>query len=110
LPTYQFINIKTKKIVEHVLSITAYDTFKAKHPELERYFGTAPAFTFNGRTVTSGGGPDNTFKEVLSKIGEKYRGSPLDQTYNRKTVKQVKTEQTVKKHRAKLAARAKGRV
>lgn len=109
MPTYQFRNIKTGKIIEKVLAISAYDEFKAKHPNLERYFGTAPAFTFNGRTVTSGGGPDNTFKEVLSKIGEKYKGSPLDQTYNRKTSKRVKTEQTVKRHREKLARLAKGK-
>jgi hypothetical protein len=108
MPTYQFINKKTKKIVEHVMSIAAYDEFKAAHPELERYFGTAPGFSMNGRTVTSGG-PDNTFKEVLSKIGEKYRGSPLDQTYNRKTVKRVKTEQAVKKNREKLAKRLQGK-
>lgn len=101
MPTYAFINRKTKKIVEHVMSIAAYDEFKAVHPELERYFDVAPAFTFDGRTVTSGG-PDNTFKEVLAKIGDKYKGSPLDQTYNRKTIKRVKTEQAVKRHREKL--------
>lgn len=108
MPTYQFINLKTKKIVEHVLAISAYDAFKAAHPELERYFGVAPGFSMNGKTVTSGG-PDNTFKEVLSKIGEKYKGSPLDQTYNRKTSKRVKTEQVVKRHREKLARLAKGK-
>ena len=108
MPTYTFINKKTKKLVEHTMSISAYDKFKVAHPELERYFDTAPAFTFNGRTVTTGG-PDNTFKEVLSKIGEKYKGSPLDQTYNRKTVKRVKTEQAVKRHREKLARMAKGK-
>lgn len=109
MPTYTFINKKTRKLVEKVLAISAYDQFVKDHPQLERYFDTAPAFTFNGRTVTSGGGPDNTFKEVLSKIGEKYKGSPLDQTYNRKTVKRVRTEQTVKRHRDKLARLAKGK-
>lgn len=109
MPTYEFLNTKTKEVEEHVLSISAYDAFVKKNKHLQRYFGTAPGFTFNGRTVTSGGGPDNTFKEVLSKIGEKYKGSPLDQTYNRKTSKRVKTEQVVKAHREKLARRAKGR-
>lgn len=109
MPTYTFINTKTNKLVEKVLAISAYNQFVKDHPHLKRYFDTAPAFTFNGKTAVASTGPDNTFKEVLQKIGEKYKGSPLDERVNRKSVKRVKTEQTVKRHRAKLAALAKGK-
>lgn len=109
MPTYTFLNTNTNKVEEHVMSIMAYDAFKAANPHLKRHFDDAPGFTFNGRTVVGSSGPDSTFKEVLQKIGEKHKGSPLDERVNRKPVKQVKTEQAVKRHREKLAARAKGR-
>lgn len=105
--TYTFLNKKTKQIVSFDLKITEYDAFKAAHPELERHIESAPAVRFDGRTF---GSPrtDDTFKEVLAKIGSKFPSSPLDNEMNRKSTKTVKTEQVVKKHRerAKKAAQA----
>jgi hypothetical protein len=41
--------------------------------------------------------PDG-FKEVLSKVSEAHPGSALAQKHTRKTIKQARTEQVVKKH------------
>ena len=50
MPSYEFLNKKTKKIEEHVMSITAYDQFKAENPHLERYYSevTRPSSSFIG--------------------------------------------------------------
>ena len=96
---YAFIDTNTDKIVRYDLKISEYDEFKKAHPYLERYHETAPSVLFDG-TVVSGldNKTDNTWKEVLSKIGEKHPASPLADNYVRKTSKQVKTKQILQKH------------
>jgi hypothetical protein len=93
-------------LVEVNMKMSEYDGFVAKNPELERYIGTAPAVTFEGRTFGSGieqRQPD-TFKEVLAKIGENHPISPLAERYRKnKTIKEVKTKQVVDKHRKRSA-------
>lgn len=97
-------------IVEVNMKMSEYDDFVVKNPELERYIGTAPAVTFEGRTFGSGieqRQPD-TFKEVLAKIGENHPISPLAERYRKnKTIKEVKTREVVDKHRAKGAKQRK---
>lgn len=102
--TYTFKNTKTGKIVSVELKISEYDQYKADHPELERYIDSAPAVTFNGKTFGSlDSQTDNTFKEVLAKVGSKFPGSPLANRYNRTTdIKTIKTQQLVKKHVEKV--------
>jgi len=99
MPTYEFLNRKTKKLEEHTLSMSEYDKFKSDNPHLERYYETAPAFSYSGHGDMAGRKTDNTWKEVLSKIAEKSPGSPLAEQHVRKDTKRVKTEQVLKKHR-----------
>lgn len=93
-------------LVEVNMKMSEYDDFVKKNPELERYIGTAPAVTFEGRTFGSGieqRQPDS-FKEVLAKIGENHPISPLAERYRKnKTIKEVKTKQVVDKHRKRSA-------
>jgi len=97
---------KTKrgKIVTENIRISDYDKFIADHPELERWIETAPAVTYNGRTFGSlDAQTDNTFKEVLAKIGEHHPNTPLGNKYRKnKTIKQIKTREVVRKNALKL--------
>ena len=111
MPTYTFIT-KKGKIIEVELSITQYDSYKLAHPELQRYFDTVPFVSFNGRSF---GGldakTDNTWKERLAKIGEKFPGSPLADNYNKKTdIKKVKTKEIIKKHAKKFESQVADRL
>lgn len=102
---YAFIHKKTKKIVRHDLRMSDYDAFKKKHPNLERYHDSAPAVTYNGRTFRSlDAQTDNGWKEVLSKIAEKNKGSQLANDYGRKSIKESKTHEVVQKHAKKRIA------
>jgi len=97
---------QTGKIVRFDIKISEYDAFRKEHPELERYHETAPAFVYDGRPVSGyDSKTDNGFKEVLSKIADAHPHSPLADRYRRKTVKEVKTRQVVKKHLEKQAAK-----
>lgn len=99
MPTYEFINRKTKKLEEHVMSVSAYDEFKENNPHLERYIGDAPLFSYSGTGDFAGKKTDNTWKEVMHKIAEQNPRSPLAEKVLRKNTKRVKTDQVLKKHK-----------
>lgn len=101
MATYVFLNTKTKKLEEHVMSMMVYDDFKKNNPHLERYIENAPALNATGyKSVDQG--TDNTWKEVLSKIGEQNPHSPLAEKYGpRKTTKKIKTLEVINKHAKK---------
>ncbi len=99
MPIYEFLNTKTKAIEEHTMSITAYDSFKAENPHLERYYSEAPLFSYSGTGDMAGKKTDNTWKEVMHKIAEQNPTSPLADKVLKKKTKQIKTEQVLKKHK-----------
>jgi hypothetical protein len=99
MPTYEFVNTKTKKIEEHVMSISAYDNFKADNPHLERYYSDAPLFNYTGTGDLSGKKADGGWKETLQKIAEQNPRSPLADQVLRKNTKRIKTDQVLKKHK-----------
>ena len=99
MPTYEFINKKTKQLEEHVMSIAAYDQFKADNSHLERYYSDAPPFSYSGTGDLSGKKNDNTWKEVMHKIAEQNPRSPMAEKVLKKDTKRVKTDQVFKKHK-----------
>lgn len=98
MPTYEFVNKKTKKLEEHTMSVSAYDAFKENNPHLERYYSDAPMFSYSGGGDFAGKKTDNTWKEVMSKIAEQNPRSPLADNVLKKSTKRVKTDQVLKKH------------
>ena len=98
MPTYEFVNKNTGKVEEHLISISAYDSFKAENPHLERYYSEAPGFSYSGTGDMAGKKTDNTWKEVMHKIAEQNPRSPLADKVLKKNTKRVKTDQTLKKH------------
>jgi hypothetical protein len=104
MPTYEFVNKKTGKIEEHLMSVSSYDQFKLDNPHLERYFSEAPLFSYSGVGDFAGKKTDNTWKEVMHKIAEKNPRSPLAEKVLKKDTKRIKTDQVLEKHRKKQAA------
>lgn len=100
MPTYEFMNTKTQRVEEYVMSIAAYDEFKETNPHLERYYSNAPSFSYTGGGDFAGKKTDNTWKEVMSKIAEQNPRSPLADKVLKKNTKRVKTDQILKKHNA----------
>ena len=100
MPSYTFKHTKTGKIVEYTMKISEYDSFKKKHPKLERYHASVPSLAFAGRYFGSlDAQTDNGFKEVLAKIGEAHPDSPLADKYRKnKTVADIKKKNIVKKY------------
>lgn len=109
MPIYEFVNTKTGKLEEHTMSISAYDSFKAENPHLERYYSDAPAFSYSGTGDMAGKKTDNTWKEVMHKIAEQNPRSPLADNVLKKNAKRIKTDQVLQKHFKKQAAARAGK-
>lgn len=109
MPTYEFVNTKTGKLEEYVMSISTYDQFKLDNPHLERYIGEAPGFNYSGGGDFAGKKTDNTWKEVMHKIAEQNPRSQLADKVLRKDTKRIKTDQILEKHRKKQAAARAGK-
>ena len=104
---YTFKHLKTGKIVTHEMKISEYDEFKKNHPELERYIESAPKLASGDGNFESK--TDDTWKEVLAKIGENHTSSNLADKYRKnKSIKEIKTKQIIDKHVKK--AQNQGRV
>lgn len=101
MATYVFLNTKTKKLEEHVMSMMVYDDFKKNNPHLERYIENAPGFNYSGGGDFSGKKTDNTWKEVLSKISEAHPASDLAKKHGKKSIKELKTREAINKHAKK---------
>ena len=50
---------------------------------------------------------DGGWKDTLSKIGEAHPGSALAQQTQKRSIKQIKTEQAIQKNKKRVAARRK---
>jgi len=94
LPTYQFLNTQTDEEFEFLMKISEREEYLKNNPHIQPII-SAPALVTG--VSTSNKIPDG-FKEVLSKVAEKHPTSKVAEKYGRKSIKQVKTEQIVKKH------------
>lgn len=98
MPTYTFIDKDTKEIFDVVMSMKDYDDYKKENTSHERYIDEAPLLV-SGTGLKS----DQGFNEVLSKISEAHPNSPLADRHLSKSVKQVKTERSIKEWRKKTS-------
>lgn len=106
MPTYSFRDKLTGEITEEWMSISQRDGYLLEHANLEAYIDDAPGFSYTGSGDFAGKKTDNTWKEVMAKIAEKHPASKLAEEHGpRKSIKQVQTEQVIKKHLKKQQQR-----
>ena len=95
MPSYDFLNTETGEVEEHTMSYTKLDEFKENNPHLKQQILGAP-LTVGGvgdRVKVDGG-----FNDVLKKVASNHIDSPMGERYHRKSSKEVKTRETIKKH------------
>lgn len=85
MPVYQFRNIETDEIEEHMMSYTKLDEFKDENPHLERYFAPEhlPVFGDGMRMNVPGiSGGDPAFEHgVIERIKQSVPGNTLHKTH-----------------------------
>ena len=96
MPTYDFINKKTGKEYSEFMSISEKETYLEQNPHIKQVIKS-----LNIVAAVSGLSyrQDRGSKDNLTRIAEAHPKSALADRYGKKTIKQSKTEQVLKKHR-----------
>ena len=104
MPIYTFYNTRTKKTFDDMMSISEMEDYLAKNKHIRQRIGSV---NIVGGVSGVSYKNDQGFKEVLSKVAEAHPTSPLGIEHRRRGVKEVKTEQAIKKHKARQRAKNK---
>lgn len=99
MPTYVFVNTKTKKQFEEFMSISAREQYLKDNPDIQQVLTPVP-LAYMG-VGSHDGKTDNTWKEVMSKIAEAHPASNLANRYGKKSTKEIKTREAINKHAKK---------
>lgn len=103
MPTYNFVDTETGEEFELLMKWSGRETFLKENPHIQPIL-TAPAIVSSVAGMGSHRVPDG-FKEVLSKVAEKHPGSAVGEKYGRKSIKEARTAQVVKKHVDRITKR-----
>ena len=97
MPIYTFENIKTGKVYDDMMSIAEKETFLKKNKHIKQ--------RLTSLNISSGvrgmGGMKNEggWKDNLSRIADAHQKSPLAKQHKKRSIKEVKTQQVIEKHR-----------
>mgnify|MGYP003326834512 CR=1 FL=1 len=94
MPRYDFLNTDTNEIEEHTMSYKVLDEFKQNNPHLKQQISAMNIVGGTGDRVKVDGG----FNDVLQKIAATQPDTPMGERYHRKSAKEVKTREVIKKH------------
>ena len=105
MPTYTFENTKTGEQFDDMMSISEKEAYLEKNPHIRQLINQ-----INIVSGVAGMGRmknDQGWKEMQSRIAEAHPASPFAQQHGKKSIKEVKTQQVVEKHRKRQAQQAK---
>lgn len=95
MPTYRFLNTETNEEFEDFLSNSIKEDLLQKNPHIKQMptgFGIVSTVgSIDSKT-------DNTWKEVLSKVAEAHPHSQFAERYGKRTIRQARTNDVIRKH------------
>lgn len=98
MPTFKFLNTETGEEFEDFLT----NSKKLELLEKNKHIVQIPSsFAIVSGTGDSFSKTDDSWKEVLSKVAEAHPDSEMAQRHGKKSIKQLKTQQILTKHREK---------
>jgi hypothetical protein len=99
MPTYTFENTKTGKQHTELLSILEMEEFLKKNKNFRQVITSINIVSgVQGVTFKN----DNGWKENMARIAEAHPASPLADRYGKRSIKEVKTREVIKKHAKRI--------
>jgi len=96
MPIYTFENTKTGKVYDDMMSIAEKESFLKKNKHIEQKLTTINISSgVMGVNMKNDGG----WKDNLSRIAEAHPTSALADQHRKRSIKEVKTQQVMAKHR-----------
>ena len=96
MPIYTFENTKTGKVYDDMMSISEKESFLKKNKHIKQMLTTINISRgVQGINMKTDGG----WKDNLSRIADAHPTSELAKQHRRRSIKEVKTQQVVEKHR-----------
>ena len=96
MPIYTFENTKTGEVYDDMMSIADMEKFLKKNKHIKQKLTTINISSgVQGVNMKTDGG----WKDNLSRIADAHPNSPLAQQHKKRSIKEVKTQQVVEKHR-----------
>jgi hypothetical protein len=104
MPIYTFYNKRTKKEYDDMMSISEMEEYLSKNKHITQVLQPINIVAgVSGLTHKN----DQGWKENMSRIAEAHPTSPLADRYGKKSIKQIRTQQALKKNKQRIAARKK---
>ena len=97
MPIYTLENIKTGKVYDDMMSIAEKETFLKKNKHIKQRVTSLNISS--GVRGMGGMKNDGGWKDNLSRIADAHPNSALAQQHKKRSIKEVKTQQVVEKHR-----------
>tara|TARA_B100000925_G_scaffold233524_1_gene182082 strand:- start:610 stop:924 length:315 start_codon:yes stop_codon:yes gene_type:complete len=97
MPTYSFENTKTGEQFDDMMSISEKEAYLEKNPHIKQMISQiniVSGVVGMGRMKN-----DQGWKEMQSRIAEAHPASEFAKQHGKKSIKQIKTQQVVEKHR-----------
>ena len=104
MPTYTFFNKKTRKEFTEMMSISEMEEYLDKNHHISQVIVPINIVAGIGSTNIKN---DQGWKDNMSRIAEAHPTSPLADRYGKKSIKQIRTQQALKKNKQRIAARKK---
>jgi hypothetical protein len=96
MPIYTFENTKTGKVYDDMMTISEKEDFLEKNKHIKQKLTTINIVGgVQGITHKTDGG----WKDNLQRIADAHPTSPLAQQHKKRSIKEVKTQQVMAKHR-----------
>jgi hypothetical protein len=96
MPIYSFENVKTGKEYTEHLTMSELDSYLKKNKNVRQVFTSLNIVGgVSGMTHKS----DSGWNENLQRIAEAHPTSPLAQRFRKKSIKEIRTQQVLEKHK-----------
>ena len=96
MPIYTFEDTKTGKVFDDMMSISDKESYLKKNKHIKQLITTINISSgVMGVNMKNDGG----WKDNLSRIADAHPNSALAQQHKKRSIKEVKTQQVVEKHR-----------
>ena len=99
MPIYTFINKKTNKEFDEMMTISEMENYIKKNKHIRQVIkGINIVASVGNRTMKT----DSGWNDTLSKIAEAHPQSALAKERSKKSIKQIKTEQALAKNKRRI--------